>query len=395
MSEELYVLVVSMWIFWIAVVAVTYPYFIYPLLLLLIRPFVVDPASRLDDSYQPSVSIILAAYNEQDCLAAKLENCLGLEYPVEKLEILIGSDASKDHTNQIAESFVSRGIRFFSYQNRGGKMSVVNRLVAEATGEICVFSDISELFDRDVIHKLTRHFADREIGAVTGNHLYNLEKTGLGLGTRFYWRFQRFLQSIESRLSTICMCDGTIYAVRREWYLPPVNNTINDDVAVPLGIILKGKRVIFEAEAIARGNVLRQTRQFFRQKIRSQSGKYQNFVRFPRMFFPRPFIRFWIYLSHSVMPVLVPWFLLALLISNVTVVLTGGSVWFSCFLALQVTFYLTAVWGLLANRLNWYLPVISSMTALPFYFVTANAGSIFGLFAFLANAQSTAWRKVE
>ena len=388
-------LVVSMWIFWIAVVAVTYPYFIYPLLLLLIRPFVVDPASRLDDSYQPSVSIILAAYNEQDCLAAKLENCLGLEYPVEKLEILIGSDASKDHTNQIAESFVSRGIRFFSYQNRGGKMSVVNRLVAEATGEICVFSDISELFDRDVIHKLTRHFADREIGAVTGNHLYNLEKTGLGLGTRFYWRFQRFLQSIESRLSTICMCDGTIYAVRREWYLPPVNNTINDDVAVPLGIILKGKRVIFEAEAIARGNVLRQTRQFFRQKIRSQSGKYQNFVRFPRMFFPRPFIRFWIYLSHSVMPVLVPWFLLALLISNVTVVLTGGSVWFSYFLALQVTFYLTAVWGLLANRLNWYLPVISSMTALPFYFVTANAGSIFGLFAFLANAQSTAWRKVE
>jgi len=389
------VLVVSMWIFWIAVVAVTYPYFIYPLLLLLIRPFVVDPASRLDDSYQPSVSIILAAYNEQDCLAAKLENCLGLEYPVEKLEILIGSDASKDHTNQIAESFVSRGIRFFSYQNRGGKMSVVNRLVAEATGEICVFSDISELFDRDVIHKLTRHFADREIGAVTGNHLYNLEKTGLGLGTRFYWRFQRFLQSIESRLSTICMCDGTIYAVRREWYLPPVDNTINDDVAVPLGIILKGKRVIFEAEAIARGNVLHQTRQFFRQKIRSQSGKYQNFVRFPRMFFPRPFIRFWIYLSHSVMPVLVPWFLLALLISNVTVVLTGGSVWFSCFLALQVTFYLTAVWGLLANRLNWYLPVISSMTALPFYFVTANAGSIFGLFAFLANAQSTAWRKVE
>ena len=182
-------------------------------------------------------------------------------------------------------------------------MSVVNRLVAEATGEICIFSDISELFDRDVIHKLTRHFADREIGAVTGNHLYNLEKTGLGLGTRFYWRFQRFLQSIESRLSTICMCDGTIYAVRREWYLPPVNNTINDDVAVPLGIILKGKRVIFEAKAIARGNVLRQTRQFFRQKIRSQSGKYQNFVRFPRMFFPRPFIRFWIYLSHSVMPV--------------------------------------------------------------------------------------------
>ena len=136
-----------------------------------------------------------------------------------------------------------------------------------------------------MILKLTRHFADPQIGAVTGNHIYNEEKSGMGVGTRFYWRFQRLLQSIESRLSTICMCDGTIYAARREWFVPPVNNTINDDVAVPLGIIQQGKRVIFEPEAVARGDVLQQTRRFFRQKVRSQSGKYQNFFRFPRMLF--------------------------------------------------------------------------------------------------------------
>ena len=383
------------YVVWIAAIAVVYPYILYPLLLVVVRPLLFRPASRSDDTYRPSVSIILAAYNEEDCVAAKLENCLALDYPAEKLEILVGSDASDDGTNKIAESFVSRGIRFFPYQNRGGKMSVVNRLVAEATGEVCVFSDISELFDRDVILKLARHFADREIGAVTGNHIYNEEKSGMGLGTRFYWRFQRLLQSIESRLSTICMCDGTIYAARREWFVPPVNNTINDDVAVPLGIILQGKRVIFEAEAIARGDVLQQARRFFRQKVRSQSGKYQNFARFPRMLFPWPLARFWIYFSHSVMPVLVPWFLLALLIANVAVVLTGGALFFTWLLALQAAFYLTAAWGLLADRLNWYLPVVSGMTALPFYFVTANIGSIFGFFAFLANAQSAAWRKVE
>ena len=380
------------WIFWIASVAIVYPYLIYPVLLLLIRPFLFRAASQPEDDYRPTVSIILAAYNEEDCIREKLENCLALDYPAEKLEILVGSDASEDRTNEIAETFAERGVRLFPYTQRGGKMSVVNRLVSEATGEVCVFSDISELFDRDVILKLTRHFADSQIGAVTGNHIYNEEKSGMGFGTRFYWRFQRLLQSIESRLSTICMCDGTIYAARRAWFVPPINNTINDDVAVPLGIIQQGKRVIFEPEAVARGDVLQQTRRFFRQKIRSQSGKYQNFFRFPRMLFPWPLARFWIYISHSVMPVLVPWFLLlALLTNSLLVIFGGGEPLYAWALGLQIAFYFTAALGLLADRMQWYLP----LTAIPFYFVTANLGSIFGFFAFIAGAQSAAWRKVE
>ncbi len=380
------------WIFWIASVAIVYPYLIYPVLLLLIRPFLFRAASQPEDDYRPTVSIILAAYNEEDCIREKLENCLALDYPAEKLEILVGSDASEDRTNEIAETFAERGVRLFPYTQRGGKMSVVNRLVSEATGEVCVFSDISELFDRDVILKLTRHFADSQIGAVTGNHIYNEEKSGMGVGTRFYWRFQRLLQSIESRLSTICMCDGTIYAARRAWFVPPINNTINDDVAVPLGIIQQGKRVIFEPEAVARGDVLQQTRRFFRQKIRSQSGKYQNFFRFPRMLFPWPLARFWIYISHSVMPVLVPWFLLlALLTNSLLVIFGGGEPLYAWALGLQIAFYFTAALGLLADRMQWYLP----LTAIPFYFVTANLGSIFGFFAFIAGAQSAAWRKVE
>ena len=276
----------SQWIFWISVGAVLYTYLGYPGLLLLCQPFLRRQASRAEDSFRPTVSIILAAYNEESCIREKLENCLRLDYPRDRLEILVGSDASEDGTNSIAAEFSERGVRLFAYQQRSGKMAVVNRLVAEATGEICVFSDISELFDRDVILKLVQHFADAQIGAVTGNHIYDAEQSGMGVGTRFYWSFQRLLQSIESRLYTICMCDGTIYAARRQIYVPPADNTINDDVAVPLGIILQGKRVIFEASAVARGKVLQQTRRFFRQKIRSQSGKYQIFFRFLRMLLP-------------------------------------------------------------------------------------------------------------
>ena len=101
------------WIFCIAALAIIYPYLIYPVLLLLIRPFLFRRPSQADDSYRPTVSIVLAAYNEEDCIREKLENCLALEYPADKLEILVGSDASEDRTNEIADTFTSRGVRLF------------------------------------------------------------------------------------------------------------------------------------------------------------------------------------------------------------------------------------------------------------------------------------------
>ena len=101
------------WIFWVASLAIVYPYFIYPALLLLVRPLLFRSASQADDSYRPTVSIVLAAYNEEDCIREKMENCLALDYPAEKVEILVGSDASEDRTNEIAATFASRGVRLF------------------------------------------------------------------------------------------------------------------------------------------------------------------------------------------------------------------------------------------------------------------------------------------
>ena len=381
--------------FWLSLAALFYTYIGYPLLLTACHPLARRRASQPDDDFRPTVSIVLAAYNEVSCIREKLENCLALDYPKDKLQILVGSDGSDDGTNEIAEEFRDRGVALHIFGPRRGKMATVNRVVEKATGEICVFSDISEVFDQDAVLKLVRHFADPEIGAVTGNHIYFKENSGMSAGTSFYWKFQRFLQSIESRLHTICMCDGTIYAARRELYPRPADNTINDDVAVPLGIIGQGKRVIFESEAVARGEVLTETRRFFRQKVRSQAGKYQNFGRFPKMFSPWPPVRFWIYISHSVMPVMVPWLMLLNLASNAGVLFvsptTVPAIVYQVLMIMQVAFYGTALLGLISEKLRWNLPG----TAIPFYFVTANVGSLFGFYAYLFGKQSAAWRKVE
>lgn len=377
-------------LFWLSVFVPFYAYVGYPLCLALLHGFFRRPASQWNDAYQPTVTMILAAYNERAHVARKLENCLALDYPREKLTIFIGSDGSDDGTNEIAASFAERGVRLFEFEPRRGKMATVNRLVKQATSDICVFSDISEVFDNDAVRKLVRHFADSTIGAVTGNHIYNPSSSSLGVGTKFYWKFQRFLQSVESRIYTICACDGTIYACRRQLFPFPPDDTVNDDVAVPLGVIMSGKRIVFESQAVARGDVLAATNRFFRQKVRSQSGKYQNFAASLPMFKPWPISRFWIFVSHSVAPVIVPWFLVAALLANIALAVYEP-IPYAILMALHGAFYLIAFVGWVAQRLHLPIPLVS----VPYYFVTANLGSLCGAFVFLRGQQRAAWRKVD
>ncbi len=377
-------------VFWVGLFLIVYTYIGYPIVLLLISPLLKKSATQCDDDYCPKVSLVMAAYNEIDYIEAKIKNCLALDYPKDKLEILIGSDGSDDGTNEVVKQYSEQGIRFFEYGPRSGKMAVVNRLVGEAKNEICVFSDISELFDADAIRKLVRHYPDESVGAVTGNHIYNQSDSSMGKGTSFYWKFRRLLQSIESRLYSGVSCDGTIYSCRREVFPFPPDNTINDDVAVPLGILSKGKRIVFEPEAVIRGDVLASNDRFLNQKIRSQAGRYQNFTLAPAMFAPWHLRRFFVFMSHNALPVMVPWLLLIVLGTNIPLALYGG--WFyQLLMALQVAFYAAAVIGYISESKKLNVPLVS----IPYYFTMANVGSLLGFFAFMRQQQSAAWQKVE
>ena len=374
--------------FWLSVGLVVYAYAGYPICLLALHPFLRANPTLRGAAHQPSVSVIMAAYNEERTIREKLENCLALDYPQDRLQILVGSDGSEDATNAIVEEFADRGVQLLAFSPNRGKMSTVNRTVRAASGEICVFSDITEMFDRDAISKLVRHFRDPTIGVVAGNHIFNDHKSSIGAGARVYRQFKRFLWRVESRWYSTCRCDGCIYACRRELFPFPPDTTINDDVAVPLGILSRHKRVVFEPEAVVRGDVDNDTRVFFRQKVRCQAGRYQNLFQYPRMYNPWFARRCWTYLSHVVLPILVPWFMLAALLCNAALWQTGNWLYQSLFL-LQVAFYLSASAGFLAERLGLHFPAI----AVPFYFVAANVGSLIGFFAYLLGRQRVTWRK--
>lgn len=376
-------------LFWTCFVFIFYVYIGYPLLiglLALFRPSkgVLD----LQDDELPHVSLIIAAYNEEATIKRKIENCFNLDYPPDKFEIIIGSDGSDDKTNKIVENYSSERIRFYLHLERRGKMAVVNDGVAEAKGDICVFTDVSEVFDRDAIKKLVRNFQVSSVGAVTGNHIFNPSSAGLTKGVGLYWLYQRWLQRMESRVATIMSCDGTIYACRRELFEAPPAGTINDDKVVPLKILEKGKRIVFEPEAIARGDALADTGSFFRQKIRGQAGMYQLFFMFKNLFLPRCPMLWFIFISHVVGPVIVPWFVVLILLFNG---LLAGQTPYNVFFWLQLAFYLGAVIEMIAQRFQVHVPALHG----PYIFTISNIASLCAFWAFLFKTQKATWKKVE
>jgi len=378
-------------LFWMLLFIIVYVYFLYPVFLYIFSFFIQKELIKGNQEDKlPNVSIIMAAYNELKFIERKIKNCLSLDYPKNKIEIIIGSDASEDGTNNIIEKYVTEDsrVKFFPHTERRGKMAVVNDGVKNAIGEICVFSDVSELFDKDAVRKLVRNFKTPDVGAVTGNHLYNPSKANLGKGTILYWKYQRMMQKLESKLETILSCDGTIYACRRRLYVAPPEGTINDDKAVPLGVIRQGYRVVFEPEAIVRGDALNKTDSFFNQKVRSQAGMYQLIWRYLDMFWiKRPVVLF-IFLSHMVGPVMVPWLLLVLLWTNLMIL----SVYpYNIVFFLQVIFYLSSLCGLIAQAKSIRTPIFY----VPYFFVVSNVASLLGFFSYLLKIQKAEWTKVE
>ena len=377
-------------ILWLALACVLYTYVAYPAIIAIAARAIKENAFPARLHSPLPVTILIAAYNEERHIARKLRNCLSLKYPHEEMEILVGSDGSDDGTDEIVATFADQGVRLFRYGPRSGKMATVNKLVREAKGDICILTDVSEVFDSDALLHLTKHFDDDSIGIVTGKHVFNRRDSAVGIGTRVYWALQRFLQQCESRLYGVCYCDGTIYACRRELFPFPPDDTINDDVAVPLGVIRQGKRVVFEPRAVARGDVLDDSTKFFWQRVRGQAGRYQSIFRHPWMLLPFPFRRWWIYVSHFVCPTVVPWCLVIALVTNVMLALKVGGL-YHVTLAIQLAFYGLAALGLAAERLGRSF----KLGAVPLYFVTANVASVIGGVKWLLNLQRTTWRKLQ
>ena len=253
----------SWWVFWASIAATVYAYVGYPVLLLLRGIFF--PRKFQRGEITPSVSLVIAAYNEADFITRNLDSVLALDYPADKLEILVASDGSDDGTNELVKAYNHPQLRLLELP-RQGKNRTLNTAIGFAKGEIIAFTDADSIVRPDSLRRLIAPFADPSVGGVSGDYRYpkDIEE---GVGERTYWSFDRWLKRIQSQAGNMISGSGQLYAIRRE-HFRPIPDGASDDFFVSVQPISNGQRLVFEPDAVVSGPVTVSDDAEFSRKIR-------------------------------------------------------------------------------------------------------------------------------
>jgi cellulose synthase/poly-beta-1,6-N-acetylglucosamine synthase-like glycosyltransferase len=338
-------------LFWISAVCVFYVYLGYPMLLVVWRRVASRPVGKAD--YEPAVSIVIAAHNERDRLERKLENCLALDYPRRKLQIIVSLDGPTDGSEFQVWKYASRGVELVHSREHSGKAAALNRALRRATGEVVVFADARQTFNAKAIRELTANFADEGVGAVTGELvLMDADRQEARSDVGLYWRYEKALRGMESEIHSIAGATGAIYAIRRELYEELPTDAILDDVLTPLRIVLKGKRVVFEPEAKAYDEAACCPRAEYGRKVRTLCGNYQLLAYLPQTLAPWRNPIFIQFISHKVGRLAAPWALLMLFFAN-AFMLHG---FYAATFTLQIAWYAFAFAGYVLARREVFTP---------------------------------------
>ncbi len=374
-------------IFFGAALTLFYVYVGYPVLLSLLALF--PRRARPQPGYTPNISILIAACNEEANIHQKLKQTLDLDYPAEKMEILVLSDGSQDRTDEIVQQFGDPRVRLIRIHQRQGKTNAQNHGVRHAQGEVLVFSDATTVYHPQALRYLTANYEDEKIGAVSGRYQYfETEQTSpTGLGTIVFWNYENNIKVQQSRISTLTGCCGCIYSVRKCAYTELASDVISDLVQ-PLWVIRKGYRVVFEDRALAYEQTTESTSEEFFMRVRVITRGMRGLLSVPDLLKPWKYgwIAFQLF-SHKILRWLVPVFLLVLLGSNVAL---RHEHYFRFLLLAQAAFYLLALMqAIVPLHRRWKL------LGVPLYFCTLNAAALFSTIELLRGRKYVVWQPVR
>ncbi len=379
-------------VFWTLFVLLVYCYFGYPFLISLFARL--KPRLVKNSYTTPLVSIILSVWNEEDVIEQKLKNLFALDYPLDKIEILLGSDGSSDRTNEIIRKFPDPRLKFFEFVPRGGKMRVLNELVTKSQNEILIFTDARQIFATNAIKELVSYFADPQVGCVSGELKFLPPQRGAtAQGINLYWEYEKWIRKMESQVHSMLGATGAIYAIRRDLFPRIPENVVLDDMFIPLKIIEKGFRALFVEAAEAYDEVAKGASEEHRRKARTLYGNYQIFGILPQMLNPfKSPIALQLF-SHKLLRVLAPFFMIALFLINWAL---GEESIYRFFFTLQILFYATALIGALArNQKYGIFKLVSKLCYVPYVFCLLNFSALVGLFRYLTAKQDTTWVKAR
>ncbi len=367
-------------LFWIALAAPLYAYLGYPLVLLGLRQILRRPVEKAP--IRPFVSILIPVCNEARVIERKIRNSFLLDYPINRMEIVIASDGSTDETEAIARELEDgRWLRVLAFPKNRGKMAVLNAAVPQLRGEIIVFSDASALLATDSVRRLVENFADPSVGAVSGRYqVTRPADVTIGASESFYWRYETFLKVQESQLASTLGGHGQLHAIRKKLYPFPPPETINDDYVIPVSVLAQGFRAVYEPAAMVHEEAREMTG--FARRIRIMTGNLQQLRNLPQLLKPLQPLPLFFFLSHKAMRLVAPFAMVAVLAANLFLLRSPA---YSKLFCAQIAFYAVAALGL-TGRLR------PKALTLPFYFCMVNAAAFFGLYHTLTRRRGMAWK---
>lgn len=365
-------------LFWVSAGALVYHYFGYPLLIGVLSKL--RKTVAYSPSIYPTVTLLISVFNEEEVLPQRLENCLALDYPRDKLRILVVSDGSTDDTHRIVREFGCRGIDLAVVEGRVGKIEALNRVIPRLDGEIIVFTDANSMLHPSAIKNLVLPFSDSGVGAVCGE----LRLTGSPGAEGVYWRYEKAIKQFESNVSSMTVLNGALYALRRELHRP-MNPLAPNDFQHPLQVVLQGYRSVYQPLALAFEPGGADAALEAKRRVRIISRSWRGLLSHAQALnpFKTGFFSFQL-LSHKLLRWLGPLFMAAAFGANLAL---AESAFYRVILLLQGAFYGMAALGFFLDRLK----VRSPLTYLPYYFCLINWAALKGLVRVILGRESATW----
>lgn len=388
-------------LFWVSLGGILYTYFGYPVLIFLLAKMIQKPETY--QTYKPSVTLLIAAYNEEAVIEDKIKNSLTIDYPKDLFQILVVTDGSRDRTPEIAKRYTNYGIENLHEPERRGKMAAINRALPNARGEIVVFSDANNYYQADTILKLIQPFGNPSVGGVTGAKVIGQDDDSLGASEGLYWKYESFIKKQESQAGSCTSAAGEVLAIRKKLYSSPPDHVINDDFYIAMQIVRNGYRLVYVPDAKSIERVSPSAQDEIARRTRINAGRFQA-IAMARQILPfnRPLL-VWQILSHKFLRPIVPFFMIGAALFNLIAVVfppaTKGFWILSkpyslVFLGLQFLFYMLAWLGTKAGNRGEQSKLVR-LFYIPTFLTNSNYAALMGFFRFLRGSQSHMWERIQ
>lgn len=383
-------------IFWVSLFIIFYTYIGYGIVLyamVRIKRLFVKPIQLVDGSFTPSLTLIVAAYNEASVIDEKIQNALQLIYPKDKLQLIFVTDGSTDDTPTVIAKYPQ--IKLLHKDGRSGKINAVHRAMGEVNTEIVVFTDANTFLNENALLRIAKHYIDPKVGAVSGEKRVAIEANAdATAGEGFYWKYESALKKWDAELYSVVGAAGELFSVRTDLYVAVEPDTLLDDFMISMKIAMKGYKIAYDADAYAIESSSENLKEEYKRKVRIASGGIQSIIRTSKLFNPffRPLLGFQ-YVSHRVLRwTITPFLMLLVVFINAYLLLHDFNWLLAIIMVGQIGFYSLAFLGWLLERKEVRIKILF----IPYYFCFMNYCVLVGIYRyFFTQKSSVLWDKAK